>query len=181
MKKRFLVFGTEYEVLKFESLVTLMDVMNDDENECIECITKKVYEKDLGEGVTVKYRYVVLGLRGEEGYGQYILYLVPEFECLHEKHRERVLKDCGGGPVTPIDVYYSSMHILCTYSESKKMDKLSLAEVENIANTLDLEDRLFFARRMDAPVNRIGTTGWMELDDLLLGKDALEATLNIKS
>ena len=73
-----------------------------------------------------------------------------------------------------MDVFDYGMNvILCTENTEGEYDKSVMDKIASVINMID-GLRGFY---LDKIQNRIGTTGWMLLDDFINDKDSIKATL----
>lgn len=152
-------------------------------------ITKKTYNHEE-DGLNFKYKYVVrvedlYELSGcDEHKGKFAinLYLVPTTDSMNESVLSRVKLSCGIDDDDELNVadiisYGLGANILseivpnCRYIDGTKVNEKLLA-IANLLETID-SMRGFF---LDRAWNRIGTTGWDVLKEMIHGIDYIESS-----
>lgn len=181
MEQTFSVFNITSpinQLVDVEDKFDLVKTIEDDETEMY--ISKDVYHHDLEDDPknNFDYRYAIEAwYNHEDNTTYYHLYLIPCFSSLSEKRKADVLEMIGDDDasyVTETDVHDYGMNLIFGREEQKgEYDK---AVMDKIASVVDVIDRMrgFY---LDKAQNRIGTTGWMLLDDYLNDVDFTKATL----
>ena len=144
-------------------------------------LSKRVYQHDMDPDFKFEYQYGVEAYRYEDENDNtihtfYTLYLIPTFKSLCDKNQKDVLLFTGNeeNPNT-MDVFDYGMNvILCTENTEGEYDKSVMDKIASVINMID-GLRGFY---LDKIQNRIGTTGWMLLDDFINDKDSIKATLD---
>jgi hypothetical protein len=153
--------------------------------------TKRTYIHE-DDGLNFKYKYAVrvedlYELTGDEDYkGKFEigLYLVPSEDSMNESVRNRVKKSCGleeGDRLYVSDIisYGLGACLLsetvsnCRYIEGTKV-KGKLAAIANLLEAID-SMRGFY---LDRAWNQIGTNGWDVLNEMVNGKDYIQASFD---
>lgn len=173
---------------KAKSFKRMFPICTDWESE-IYYETKRTYTHEE-DGLNFKYKYAVrvedlYELTGDEDYkGKFEigLYLVPSEDSMNESVRNRVKESCGleGDDrlyVSDIISYGLGVCLLnetvsnCRYIEGTKV-KGKLAAIANLLEMID-SMRGFY---LDRAWNRIGTTGWDVLNEMINGKDYIQSS-----
>ena len=153
--------------------------------------TKKTYKHEE-DGLNFEYKYVVrvenlYELTGDDDYEGKVaisLYLIPSESSMNETVRNRVRQSCGLDDDDDLDlsdiISYGlgaclSTEIVsnCRYTDGTKVK----GKLSAIANLLEMFDSMrgFF---LDRAWNAIGTTGWDVLNEMVNGKDYIQASFD---
>ena len=148
-----------------------MDAYNDVEI----YISKNVYKHDEDDDFNFSYRYAIEAYYSdEEKKTYYTLYLIPEFESLSDKKKKSIIDFVGDENVQISDVFDYGMPLVFGRTEKDgEYDKHIMDLISSVVSTIDR----FIGFYLDKPQNRIGTDGWLMLDEYLHDVDSLKATL----
>ena len=170
------IFGIEPSVIKRNFLTKNFDERYLESDRAF-YISKETFHHDTDEGLSFDYKMCI---ESEycEGNMFYSLSLVPMPSSLHSSCLFKVM-DCSGlEDVNDVDVYdvfsYGYYLIFGSEMEEKrsKVNKSLMNLIANVYGTMN-EMRGFY---FDRCVNRVGTTGWMMLDEYIHGKSSWKAT-----
>lgn len=153
--------------------------------------TKKTYKHEE-DGLNFEYKYVVrvedlYELTGDDDYKGKVaidLYLIPSESSMNETVRDRVRQSCGLDDdddlaLSDIISYGLGACLLteivpnCRYIDGTKVK----GKLSAIANLLDMVDSMrgFY---LDRAWNQIGTNGWDVLNEMVNGKDYIQASFD---
>lgn len=168
----------------FKRMFNLIDCSDEDVY-----YTKKVYKHEE-EGLNFDYRYVVrvenlYELTGDDDYKGKVgigLYIVPTTESFCKESLEKVLT-CSGltdtSDLNVCDIISYGYGITMGYETIKNCRYIDGTKVKDklvaIANLLETFDSMrgFF---LDCVWNKLGTTGWDVLKEIIHGKDYIESS-----
>ena len=176
------VFGISFQDENLTVIENEFEIQRemDDYDDTTFYLSKRVYQHDLDPDFKFEYQYGVEAYRYEDENDNtihtfYTLYLIPTFKSLCDTKQKDVLFFTGNeeNPNT-MDVFDYGMNvILCMENTDGEYDKSVMDKIASVINMID-GLRGFY---LDKIQNRIGTTGWMLLDDFINDKDSIKATL----
>ena len=176
------VFGISFQDAHLTVIENEFDLKRemDDYDDITFYLSKRVYQHDLDPDFKFEYQYGVEAYRYEDEKDHtihtfYTLYLIPTFKSLCANRQKDVLSNVGDeeNPNT-MDVFdYGMTIVLCRENTEGEYDKSVMDKIASVIDHID-SFRGFY---LDMAQNRIGTTGWMELDDFINDKDSIKATL----
>ena len=175
--KQFSVFGitTSSQLVDIDSVASQERNMDWDDTDLY--VLNEVHKQDFeDDDFKFDYQYCIeVYYDNNNELTLYHLFLVPTFNSLSEKRQNDIIDFCGTDEPTIDDILSYGCSILMA-SECVKAEP-DREKVNQIATILPCIDgmRGFY---LDKAQNRIGTTGWMMLDDFLHDKDFLKETLN---
>ena len=180
------VFGISFQDENLTVIENEFEIQRemDDYDDTTFYLSKRVYQHDLDPDFKFEYQYGVEAYRYEDENDNtihtfYTLYLIPTFKSLCDTKQKDVQKDVlffTGNEENPntMDVFDYGMNvILCMENTDGEYDKSVMDKIASVINMID-GLRGFY---LDKIQNRIGTTGWMLLDDFINDKDSIKATL----
>lgn len=134
--------------------------------------TKDTFEYD-DEDLHFKYKFVIEAYNmreyGEKGVA-YTIALVPTYHSLSEKHKENF-----EGCTDIMDIYDYGINILMAHELHETDEEINKNTLDCMATITSLINRML-GFYMDRALNRIGTTGWILIDDYVNGKDFIQET-----
>ena len=141
-------------------------------------ISKEVYHHDLDPDFKFDYMYGIEAYRYEDEKDHavktfYTLYMIPTFSSLSKNKQNDVIEYSGCDEPNIMDVFNYGISIVFN-SENiiGEYDKSIMDKIASIINPID-SFRGFY---LDKAQNRIGTDGWMMLDDFINDVDFIKAT-----
>ena len=176
------VFGISFQDENLTVIENEFEIQRemDDYDDITFYLSKRVYQHDLDPDFKFEYQYGVEAYRYEDENDNtihtfYTLYLIPTFKSLCDTKQKDVLFFTGNEENTnTMDVFDYGMNvILCMENTDGEYDKSVMDKIASVINMID-GLRGFY---LDKIQNRIGTTGWMLLDDFINDKDSIKATL----
>ena len=178
------VFGISFQdssLIDVESKFNLEREM-DDYDDTTFYLSNEVYHHDQDPEFKFDYQYGIEAYRYEDEEDNsihtfYTLYMIPTFSSLSKKRQNDVIESSGvddPNTMTTMDVFdYGISLVFAREDTIGEYDKSIMDKIASIVDNID-SLRGFY---LDKAQNRIGTDGWMMLDDYINDVDFVKATL----
>ena len=175
------VFGISFQdssLIGIESKFNLEREM-DDYDDVTFYLSNEVYHHDQDPDIKFDYRYGIEAYRYENEddhsiHTFYTLYMIPTFSSLSNNHKNDIIESSGVDNPNTMDVFDYGLYIVFDREDTiGEYDKSIMDKIASIVDNID-SLRGFY---LDKAQNRIGTDGWMMLDDYINDTDFVKATL----
>jgi hypothetical protein len=175
------VFGISFQD---SSLIDVESKFNpkremDDYDDTTFYLSNEVYHHDQDPEFKFDYQYGIEAYRYEDEEDHsihtfYTLYMIPTFSSLSKKRQNDVIESSGIDESNIMDVFnYGISIVFDSENIIGEYDKSIMDKIASIINAID-SFRGFY---LDKAQNRIGTDGWMMLDDYINDVDFIKATI----
>ena len=175
------VFGISFQdssLIDVESKFNLEREM-DDYDDTTFYLSNEVYHHDQDPEFKFDYQYGIEAYRYEYEHDHsihtfYTLYMIPTFSSLSKNRQDSVIDFSGIDDPNTMDVFdYGISLVFAREDTIGEYDKSIMDKIASIIDPID-SFRGFY---LDKAQNRIGTDGWMMLDDYINDVDFTKATL----
>lgn len=175
------VFGIRFQdssLINVESKFNLKREM-DDYDYITFYLSNEVYHHDQDPEFKFDYMYGIEAYRYEYEHDHsihtfYTLYMIPTFSSLSKNNQDSVIDFSGVDDPNTMDVFdYGISLVFAREDTIGEYDKSIMDKIESIVDTIDSLKGFY----LDKAQNRIGTDGWMMLDDYINDVDFTKATL----
>lgn len=175
------VFGISFQdssLIDVESKFNFEREM-DDYDDITFYLSNEVYHHDQDPEFKFDYMYGIAAYRYEDGNDNsihtfYTLYMIPTFSSLSKNRQDRVIDFSGVEDPNTMDVFdYGISLVFARENTIGEYDKSIMDKIASIVDTIDSLKGFY----LDKAQNRIGTDGWMMLDDYINDVDFAKATL----
>ena len=175
------VFGISFQdssLIDVESKFNLEREM-DDYDDVTFYLSKNVYNYDYDPDFKFDYRYGIEAYRYEDEddhsiHTFYTLYMIPTFSSLSNNKQHDVIKSSGVDDPDTMDVFDYGINLVFAREDTiGEYDKFIMDKIASVVDHIDHLSGFY----LDKPQNRIGTDGWMMLDDYINDVEFVKATL----
>jgi hypothetical protein len=174
------IFGISFQdcnLINVESKFNLERDM-DDYDDTTFYISKEVYHHDQDPDFKFDYMYGIEAYTYEDENDHtvktfYTLYMIPTFSSLSKNKQNDVIESSGTDEPNITDVFNYGISIV--FASENIIGEYDKSIMDKIASIIDAIDS-FRAFYLDKAQNRIGTDGWMMLDDYINDVDFTNAT-----
>lgn len=175
------VFGIRFQdnsLIDVESKFNLEREMDDYDDTTV-YLSNEVYHHDHDPQFKFDYMYGIEAYRYEDEndhsiHTVYTLYMIPTFSSLSKNRQDSVIDFSGVDDPNTMDVFDYGMSLVFAREDTiGEYDKSIMDKIASIVYTIDS----FKGFYLDKAQNRIGTDGWMMLDDYINDVDFTKATL----
>ena len=175
------VFGISFpdsSLIDIESQFNLEREM-DEYDDVTFYLSKNVYNYDYDPHIKFDYRYGIEAYKYEDEddhsiHTFYTLYMIPTFSSLSDNRQNNVIESSGVDEPNTMDVFDYGISLV--FAREDTIGEYDKSIMDKIASVVDSIDRLF-GFYLDKPQDRIGTDGWMMLDDYINDVEFVKATL----
>lgn len=151
----------------------------DDYDDTTFYLSNEVYHHDQDPDLKFDYMYGIEAYRYEDENDHsihtfYTLYMIPTFSSLSKNRQNSVIESSGVDNPNIMDVFDYGISIV--FDREDTIGEYDKSIMDKIASVVDNVDSLqgFYLNKAQ---NRIGTDGWMMLDDYINDVDFTKATL----
>ena len=151
----------------------------DDYDDTTFYLSNEVYHHDQDPEFKFDYQYGIEAYRYKDEDDQsihtfYTLYMIPTFSSLSKNRQNDVIESSGVDDPNTMDVFdYGISLVFAREDTIGEYDKSIMDKIASIVDNIDALKGFY----LDKAQNRIGTDGWMMLDDYINDVDFAKATL----
>ena len=174
------VFGISFPDNQLQNIEDEFELKKEIEDEDVQFyLSKQTFKHEDDPDYTFEYQYGIEAYPYKEENGKqrvgYALYLIPTFNFLSKKKQENVSYSTGESNPDTMDVFdYGISLVFGRELIDGEYDKSVMDKIASVIGHINSLMGFY----LDMLQNRIGTTGWMMLDDYLNDNDAIKATLS---